>query len=780
MLKSKKIVMWIFLSIFIINVTYSSSINFTSPTLVNNSNISVTYYPINFSISTYNLSTMIYSWNGTNYSFFDANLILKLNFQNLSTLGESNSLIADTSNKQYNVTPQNLNLTIGRYGNGYYFNGSNTSFINRTVLSELSNASSFTISVWIKADDTSAVHTILNNIISSSNRVGITLGAGGLNAGVYDGAAYRARSVAYSSLTWNNIIMSYNQSNVSLYLNGVLATGTSSPTTGASTGFYIGRTTTGLTPFNGTIDEFQVWNVSYNADQVSEIYRSDLQKLDMQNWTEYINQSVSSTGSYNYSATITDNVGASYSTETRIINLFNIAVPCTNAINSMAINGYTILCKNTYYLNGTGFDGAIKITNDSVILDGNGSTIYYGNDNLKSYAIYGTGRNNITIQNINIIDGGNFQNTSRYAVYFKNSTGVVLNNMSITTYSNFSYPIYMQSVNGSKVMNTLANATAYASNAIVFTGNTTSNTVVNTTAITNGSSTVGIYFQYTSNSVADNNSVYIYGASSSAIHSELFSVNNNITNNKIFSNGSSLGIAIFLELNISGNRVTGNTINTYGNFGEGIALDVNSSSNFINGNTITTQGNNSYGVYLLQEYAAGSNIKNNISANTIATYGTNANAIRIGGDSNNVNNNNFEQNYLNSYGAEIFLIGNLTSNNSIHDNYYNSSISLIVRTPPVNFTFCENSTQPLNLQYANRYDNNGTVNLNYTSPKNFTINNKNFVIQTASNTHGGNITILGDIQFTMLADIIGLSKIHIQGFDSVNKAKVKCLGGCFK
>jgi hypothetical protein len=405
--------------------------------------------------------------------------------------------------------------------------------------------------------------------------------------------------------------------------------------------------------------------------------------------------------------------------------------------------------------------------------------LYYGNDNLKSYAIIANGRNNVTIRNMTIIEGGNYLNTSRYAIFIKNSTSINFNNLSVTTYSNFTYPFYFISVNGSMISNSLANASGFASNAIVFTGNTTGNNVFNSTTITYGASAVGIYLQYTSNSVADNNSVYLYGASSSGIHSELRSLNNNITHNYIYSNSSSLGIGIFLELNISNNRVTGNRVNTYGLFGEGIALDVNSTNNYINGNVIITQANNSYGIYLLQEYSAGINSNNNVSQNNITTYGANADAIRIGGDSNNINSNNFEQNHINSYGSETFLIGNFTSNNSIHDNYYNSSISMIVRTPPVNFTFSDNSTQPLYLQYANRYDNNGSVNLNYTSPKNFSIINKNFIIQSPSYTHGGNITILGDIQFTMMANITGLSKIHIEGFDSVNRAKVTCLGGCF-
>ncbi len=66
-------------------------IDFTSPTSSNNTNTTNTSILINVSIIEENLTSLNYSWNGTNYTIFNNFLVLMMNFDNRSSLGEDNS-----------------------------------------------------------------------------------------------------------------------------------------------------------------------------------------------------------------------------------------------------------------------------------------------------------------------------------------------------------------------------------------------------------------------------------------------------------------------------------------------------------------------------------------------------------------------------------------------------------------------------------------------------------------------------------------------------------------
>ena len=79
-------------------------VEFISPTLDNNSYTGNTSVEINVSIIEYNLDSLIYNWNGTNFTMYNDSLVLMMNFDNVSSLGENITHVVDVSNGGNNGT----------------------------------------------------------------------------------------------------------------------------------------------------------------------------------------------------------------------------------------------------------------------------------------------------------------------------------------------------------------------------------------------------------------------------------------------------------------------------------------------------------------------------------------------------------------------------------------------------------------------------------------------------------------------------------------------------
>ena len=127
------------------------SLNFTSPTLGNGSNITINSAQANISITEPSLDTFKFNWNGTNYSIYDPTLVLALNLNNNSAIGESSSLAVDIS-----IYGNNGNLTSGanwtasgRYGSAVNLDGSND-YVNISGGAQLNGATQATFMAWVK------------------------------------------------------------------------------------------------------------------------------------------------------------------------------------------------------------------------------------------------------------------------------------------------------------------------------------------------------------------------------------------------------------------------------------------------------------------------------------------------------------------------------------------------------------------------------------------------------------------------------------------------------
>ena len=99
-------------------------ISFVEPTEDNNSVIFGTSTIINTTITEVNLTELYFNWNGINYTVMNGSLLLGLNFNNNSDIGETSSLAVDISSYGNNGTITNASWnTNGKYDGGISFDG---------------------------------------------------------------------------------------------------------------------------------------------------------------------------------------------------------------------------------------------------------------------------------------------------------------------------------------------------------------------------------------------------------------------------------------------------------------------------------------------------------------------------------------------------------------------------------------------------------------------------------------------------------------------------------
>ncbi len=338
-LDSRKIFVSVALSIFILLalcalVFAQLSIDYVPPTPDSGITTPNASFIINQSISGTNINSIIYNWNGTNYTIFDNSVLLMMGMNNLSSLGENDSLIVDNSLFSNNGTAINtlFQSNTGRFNQGsFYFNGAN-SLVNISKLYPINFTNTFTISMWIQS-----------NLSDTNYRTMISSNLGGGNGNFvcyYRNSIYDCdfrnntgtqQSVSASGLSlgnWYNFVVTNNGTTLFLYKNGGYVTSLNYKGIIMSNSSYnvlLGGTTTANT-FNGSIDEVMILNRTLSPIEINLLYQSNLYKFNSSQFHLYINQSKNfnstlSIGSYTYQTFITDTTPSSNQTVLRTINI---------------------------------------------------------------------------------------------------------------------------------------------------------------------------------------------------------------------------------------------------------------------------------------------------------------------------------------------------------------------------------------------------------------------------------------------------------------------------
>jgi|GEM_PF-2169717 len=347
--------------------------------------------------------------------------------------------LADSSGSGNNGTwngNTTLNTTTGKYNNALAFDG-----INDYVSFAPVNLSQFTVSMWVYPLSTTGSHTLISSGISGNandSLLNFYIYTSGTNVYGRYGNGINLSYVTTSSTPFKNnslnyIVLTLNNTNLSIYVDGILKKSTprSYEPYQLSNKLLLGiRKESGTNyPFIGTIDEVLIYNHSLTASEISSLYYTHLQELQ-------ITATGNGTPSENWNGTNPINIPSSY---TDTITGLTYIVPSSATINGIVVNDY----RNTTKWNLTAT--AAFTENTTTITEASVSGYYYYNGSLLPGMDSDSGQINLTITDETFITSahkGSASMTSNNAnlsfsytyPYFKISTGP-LNNSSTNTYN---------------------------------------------------------------------------------------------------------------------------------------------------------------------------------------------------------------------------------------------------------------------------------------------------------------------------------------------------------
>lgn len=336
------------------NFTSALNVDFVSPTPSNGSTVNTRSFIINATIDSDNpLSSIIYNWNGTNYSIYDDSLVLYYNFDNRSALGENSTHVKDISRYGNNgTTNATINIS-GKYDGAFTFNGNN-SFVqisNSNSLNGSNGLSSFTLSFWINIfSNTSATTRIINKgdvdagtplsgweiEMSNAGTLGFLINnqSGSTNV--------NSTTIIYEKNKWIHITYIYNGTHIYAYKDGVLTSTIKKVNFNnfvVNDNIFIGRRSSANTQnFNGSIDELRYYaDKALNNSEVYLLYNSAITKFNNSRYLIYNNQTNLSIFNTFYSIFTNDSSNNQNSSQKiiRLLNNLNFTTNQNFTINSM-------------------------------------------------------------------------------------------------------------------------------------------------------------------------------------------------------------------------------------------------------------------------------------------------------------------------------------------------------------------------------------------------------------------------------------------------------------
>lgn len=198
-------------------------------------------------------------------------------FENSSTIPNGGTGLEVIGKVPFDNTANNL------FGDSVYFNGSP---INRLhTVSEINElfGDNMTLEAWVNVTDESAEMIVMDRVNNASNvHFAITI----LNTKVAhceirtsNGLQTLDGNLGIVPNQWTYVACVYNGTHRTLYVNGTIsASGTQTGTMAVHSlgNFSVGASPSGTGPFNGSIDEVRVSNVSRDADYIMRTFNNKL------------------------------------------------------------------------------------------------------------------------------------------------------------------------------------------------------------------------------------------------------------------------------------------------------------------------------------------------------------------------------------------------------------------------------------------------------------------------------------------------------------------------
>ncbi len=265
-------------------------VTYVSPTPASGAITTSTTVTINSSITEPNLKMLVYNWDGTNFTFYNASLLFFMNFDNRSGLGENRTRVVDLSHYSTNGTVSGGAAwnSSGKYGGAYSFNGNGGIITDQSVMNNLIG---FTMAGWVNVGTTGSRISLFgqNDAVEFGFSDANTLLLWTSNGG---SVSWTINSTLFPLNTWNFLTVvgqNYSAPFLNLYINGVSQAtgGTNVSNFGSSTyNFSIGTGVFDATGGNvtGAVDDVMVFNRSLSSVEIYQLYVSSLTKVNITSW----------------------------------------------------------------------------------------------------------------------------------------------------------------------------------------------------------------------------------------------------------------------------------------------------------------------------------------------------------------------------------------------------------------------------------------------------------------------------------------------------------------
>lgn len=341
------------------------------------SNRSVEFF---INITESNLKEVKFNWNETNFTIYDTdNLILAYNFNNLSSLGENDTIVFDISGHGNNGTVNGAIFNssggqlLGNYDGAYTFDNLTNNHIDTNFNRNL-NTTSWAIELWVKSAHTTQAEGSDIFVKGFDYRIFQT-NDGDLRflTRNLSGDDITSSNVGNTSdLIWHHVFYTYNfsENKTYMYFDGILEDSRNQQGIVANNNkFTIGGGGGSGFEFNGSVDEVRLWNRTFNGEEVFQSYSINLKRFDTGNLTLYLNRSILSPTRINtYFSCATNSSGSENCTETRTITTgwtINVTANFTSSIGDIRESFYGVNHAVRYISNNSWLDANADGTVDT-------------------------------------------------------------------------------------------------------------------------------------------------------------------------------------------------------------------------------------------------------------------------------------------------------------------------------------------------------------------------------------------------------------------------------
>jgi hypothetical protein len=320
------------------------------------------------------------------YSIYDPSLVLAMNFNNNSAIGETATKAVDISKYGNNGTINGGAVwsSSGRFGSALSFDGS-SGYVEVANSASIKSINYISAEAFVKTTAQSGMILAIGPYIEGSPyTMSIYMQNGKARwefDGVSAGSTYQVGNKIINDGNWHHIAIVYDGSKGYLYVDGVLDVSgnyAAGPLEHASTERFTVGMRGGGYYFNGSIDEVRIYNRALSADEIKMHYQSEFQKYNSSQYRFYINVTNLTQGTYTYYAWANDTGGLSGQSEVRTLNvsISGPLVQCPSGIVSywkMDENGGTTVYDYLGLNNGTFTNKVVWTTgkiNSGVFLNG--------------------------------------------------------------------------------------------------------------------------------------------------------------------------------------------------------------------------------------------------------------------------------------------------------------------------------------------------------------------------------------------------------------------------